>query len=109
MLLEIKEQGECEHEEGDTEEHDSMGTYHVASGCCKKCGKSMLDWAHPTKPVEKIDLTDSTIYNGYNPLVEKMPEITDRYTCMALAEIQDKFNVMVKAANKIINHLEERK
>lgn len=39
--------GECEHEEGGKEEHDHLGTYHVGSETCCKCGAHMNDWEQP--------------------------------------------------------------
>lgn len=34
----------CKHIEGEMEEYDNLGMYHIASGVCKKCGMSMVDW-----------------------------------------------------------------
>lgn len=44
---------ECKHKLGDKEEHDNLGTYHIAGDTCVKCGKHIMDWDNPTPSPEK--------------------------------------------------------
>lgn len=40
---------DCKHEEGWKMVEDKFGSYHVASGACRNCGMSMLDWGESQK------------------------------------------------------------
>lgn len=77
------DQDECTHEEGNKEVCDNLGTYHVASETCSKCGMSILDWdkPHPTQ-IEEIG-KGNVVYrhdaaNGLNILADKLNEVIRR-------------------------------
>lgn len=78
LLAQKEDKKECKHKLGDKEEHDNLGTYHIAGDTCVKCGKHIMDWDNPTpsplKGFEKIESvhfgndTYQTLENFYDSI-----------------------------------------
>ena len=68
LLAQKEDRKECKHELGDKEEHDHLGTYHIAGDTCVKCGKHIMDWDNPTpSPLEGFEeIEEIEDYDGEN-------------------------------------------
>jgi hypothetical protein len=80
-VVEPEQPKECEHEEGGKEEHDHLGTYHVGSETCCKCGKHMNDWEQPAQEIALLcgidysEITIGALTNKINELIEAVNEL----------------------------------
>lgn len=98
LLAQKEDNKECKHKLGDKEEHDNLGTYHIAGDICVKCGKHIMDWDNPTpSPLEIEEIEEIKVnklsYASYNQWANIMNKIN------SLISNQKKLYQLIKEKN----------